>query len=47
MFILNYSFKQAAIFKIDSLEKTAILTINDMGLDSYKGGRKEFKNFFR
>ncbi len=43
--IPNYSFKQAAIFKIDSLEKTAILTINDMGLDSYKGGRKEFKNF--
>jgi Peptidase family S41 len=43
--IPNYNFKEAANFKLDSINKIAILTVNDMGLNSYKGGRKEFKNF--
>ncbi len=43
--IPNYNFKEPASFSLDSIEKTATLTVNDMGLNSYKGGRKEFKNF--
>jgi Peptidase family S41 len=43
--IPNYTFKEPATFIIDSIENIAILTINSMNLDNYKGGRKEFKNF--
>jgi hypothetical protein len=43
--IPNYSFKDAVTFKIDTVLKTAVLTINSFNPDNYKDGRKGFKVF--
>ncbi|MBO9673759.1 MAG: hypothetical protein J7577_09980 [Sphingobacteriaceae bacterium] len=43
--IPNYSYKEPASLKIDTLNNTAILTVNTFSTSSYKDGRKGFKEF--
>ncbi|MFD2584537.1 S41 family peptidase [Pedobacter vanadiisoli] len=43
--IPNYSYKEPASLKIDTLNSTAILTVNTFSTSSYKDGRKGFKEF--
>lgn len=43
----GFIFKDAATFKIDSVANTAILTVNTFNTNSYKDGRKGFKQFLK
>jgi Peptidase family S41 len=43
--IPNYSYKEPATLKIDTLNSTATLTLNTFSTSNYKDGRKGFKEF--
>ncbi|MBB6239560.1 hypothetical protein HDC90_004213 [Pedobacter sp. AK013] len=43
--IPNYNYKEPAALKIDTLNSTATLTVNTFSTNSYKDGRKGFKEF--
>lgn len=43
--IANYSYKEPAGLKIDTLNSTATLTVNTFSTNSYTGGRQGFKEF--
>ncbi len=43
----NLHFKNATEFKIDSISKTAMLTVNSFSIDDYKNGRNGFKKILK
>ncbi|WP_293309596.1 S41 family peptidase [Pedobacter sp. UBA5917] len=43
--IPNYSYKEPATLKIDTLNSTATLTVNTFSTNNYKNGRNGFKEF--